>query len=162
MLEGYNIVGDGTPQALLAILTGGWRVVGGMVMEGYNIVVDGTPQALLAILTGGWRVIGGDPTGTATYAHSWVEGGLRHGARRVQHSGRWDTTGTATYTHRWVEGGGMGPQGTATYAHRWVEGEEIGSHRWVKDDGMGPHKHCYLYSQVGRECWEAWCWRDTT
>ena len=28
MLEGYNIVGDGTPQALLPILTGGWRVMG--------------------------------------------------------------------------------------------------------------------------------------
>ena len=56
VLEGYNIVGDGTPQALLPILTGGWRVVGGMVLEGYNIVGDETPQALLPILTGGWRV----------------------------------------------------------------------------------------------------------
>ena len=75
VLEGYNIVGDGTPQALLPILTGGWRVVGwdptgtatythrwvegvgGMVLEGYNIVGDWTPQALLPILTGGWRVM---------------------------------------------------------------------------------------------------------
>ena len=32
--------------------------LGGMVLEGYNIVGDGTPQALLPILTGGWRVVG--------------------------------------------------------------------------------------------------------
>ena len=103
-----------------------------MVLEGYNIVGDGTPQALLPILTGGWRMVGWDPTGTAAYTHRWVEGGGRHGAGGIQHSGGWKTTGTATYTYRWVEGG-----------------------------GMGPHRHCYLYSQVGGGWWEAWCWRDT-
>ena len=51
-------------------------------------VEGGTPQTLLPILTGGWRVelhrhcylysqVGGgwDPTDTATYTHRWVEGG---------------------------------------------------------------------------------------
>lgn len=31
------------------------ETLGGTVLEGYNIVGDGTPQALLPILTGQWR-----------------------------------------------------------------------------------------------------------
>ena len=59
VLEGYNIVGDGTPQALLPILTGGWRV--------------GSHRhcCLYSQVGGGWN-----PTGTAAYTRRWVEGGI--------------------------------------------------------------------------------------
>ena len=55
VLEGYNIVGDGTPQALLPILTGGWRVGRHKHCYLYSQVGerwwDGTPQALIPTLT---------------------------------------------------------------------------------------------------------------
>ena len=132
VLEGYNIVGDGTPQALLPILTSSWRAgphrhcyLYLQVSRGWWVSSVGRVQH-----SGRW-----DPTGTATYTHRWVEG--------------WDSTETASHTHRWVEGVGL-----VVLEGYNIVGDGSGTPQAllpILTGGwrVGPHKHCYLFSQVG-------------
>ncbi len=53
--------------------------LGGLVLDGYNIVGDGTPQALLPILTGGFRpetrkhTFGGPPHSLPVHIHIYTQ-----------------------------------------------------------------------------------------